>query len=144
MIYDSFVLLYWNWLLFTMGNADTKLNFRKAVVQLTSKTQVWFLATDFPNVKPILYIFLFTNTANRSFRWSFLVPVLVREHHKHPRCVCSNSCHRNTCFKGRMPIKFSHIMLQSSWKTCTCCRFILCYPTRTLHRWLNKKSNNAT
>lgn len=29
-----------------MGNADTKLNFRKAVVQLTSKTQVRIMFVD--------------------------------------------------------------------------------------------------
>jgi len=32
------------WRLFTMGNADTKLAFRKAVVHLTTKTQVFCLA----------------------------------------------------------------------------------------------------
>jgi hypothetical protein len=38
---DCNIELHVDWLAYvTMGNADTKLNFRKAVVQLTSRTQV--------------------------------------------------------------------------------------------------------
>lgn len=42
-----------------MGNADTKLNFRKAVVQLTSKTQV----------KAIVYYFIQQHMIYLTFRY---------------------------------------------------------------------------
>lgn len=40
MLFPEFELETCDFNLFIMGNTDTKLNFRKAVVQLTSKTQV--------------------------------------------------------------------------------------------------------
>lgn len=125
-----------------MGGSDSKLNFRKAVVQLTTKKTVreirtmyfHFYAMPFskffgqgnswlPTVcftwstqRGKLHVNCLLFSGRRSDRRHFLGSVLVWIGGKYQRRVHSNSCFRNQITTGRKSFKFGDAMLQGGQK----------------------------
>ena len=123
-----------------MGGSDSKLNFRKAVVQLTTKKTVreimttyfsflWDVSYEFLRIRQFSgcdrstwYIDNQLNEDNkldhrsfsgcRSDRWHFLGTVLVRIGGEYQRRVHFDSCFGNQITTRRESFKFGHALLQ--------------------------------
>lgn len=118
-----------------MGNADTKLNFRKAVVQLTSKTQVIKISS----LLPMCFFFPFSQSFKHPF-WSsanrrggryILGPILVRECRQCTGYIHSDTRARDKSPQGRGSVEFSYAVLQGGGETRQGGRQQLSNPTGT-------------